>query len=170
MNCLQLQKAKSDGKGTVYVISRGLPADRIAKQMPRGHCLKLYPEKTEDQIKEVFRWNYFFYTVWFLFFHKIWFDMGLCFKQFHLNLQTQNKQCFKIWLHPTLDNFSLLNLSFAFNSIIYEEYVGCFFFIFSYFFLSLTSVVILSSPGGIIMIISTRQWTVDQDFFKAGIR
>ncbi len=55
MNCLQLQKAKSDGKGTVYVISRGLPADRIAKQMPRGHCLKLYPEKTEDQIKEVFR-------------------------------------------------------------------------------------------------------------------
>ncbi|XP_023339839.1 exonuclease mut-7 homolog isoform X2 [Eurytemora carolleeae] len=56
MNCLQLQKAKSDGKGTVYVISRGLPADRIAKQMPRGHCLKLYPEKTEDQIKEVFRY------------------------------------------------------------------------------------------------------------------
>ena len=44
-----------------YVVSRGLPAAKIAKQLPPGHVLSIKSNDTELQLEEVFR--YFNLTV-----------------------------------------------------------------------------------------------------------
>merc|ERR1719474_543777 len=57
LDCVKL----ANGSEKRYVVSRGLPALKIAKQLPPGHVLSIKSNDTELQLEEVFR--YFNLTV-----------------------------------------------------------------------------------------------------------
>jgi len=57
LECVQLVKTKSeDGEGPVYVLSRGVPADKLSKRLPAGHCLSIKNDNIEQQLGEVLRY------------------------------------------------------------------------------------------------------------------